>query len=318
MEEMTQVSYMYIKLTSSILIAIALILTLLMCQVCGAESSMSSFLSIDADARGSGMGGAQGATVEGLYSAYWNPAGLSNTVLKEISTTYYRTPQDINYSFIGFVTPSDIYGAIGFYVFYLGSGPIESTFENLDGSFAGKGEPFSVHDVAFGLTQSKKIVGELAYGVSVKFITHRIKDKSAYALSTDFGVTYQPPAEGLCLGFVIRNISTAYKFLNSKFREPLNIKVATSYRPAGITMVVAADYNIFSELRDSINVGVEYWIADILSLRTGSRFVVSTGLSPSISFGLGLNLLDLYRLDYSVNPDFSLGISQRFSLTVKF
>jgi hypothetical protein len=127
----------------------------LIIQQTPAEETMSSFLNIDVDARGTAMGGAHGAITEGIYSVYWNPAGLSEVLFKEIGATYQRAFQDINYSFIGYATPSDFYGALAFHIFYLDSGSITSTYENLDGSFAGTGDPFSVTDLGFGLTQRR-------------------------------------------------------------------------------------------------------------------------------------------------------------------
>ncbi|MGB9595223.1 MAG: hypothetical protein ACPL7B_02980, partial [Candidatus Poribacteria bacterium] len=60
------------------------------CLQSNAETTMSSFLNIDADARGTAMGGAYGAITSGVNSVYWNPAGLSNILFREFSATYYR------------------------------------------------------------------------------------------------------------------------------------------------------------------------------------------------------------------------------------
>ncbi|MEK7399738.1 MAG: PorV/PorQ family protein, partial [Candidatus Poribacteria bacterium] len=290
----------------------------LITQQSPAEETMSSFLSIDADARGTAMGGAHGAITEGIYSVYWNPAGLSEVLFKEIGATYHRAFQDINYSFIGYATPSDFYGALAFHVFYLGSGSITSTYENLDGSFAGTGDSFSVTDLGFGLTQSKAITENFAYGASAKIITHKIMDKSAFDLACDVGVIYHPPVEGVKLGLALRNFSTMYKFLNSQTREPWNIKVATAYELPMLPLTVAGDYNVFAGQKDSLSFGAEYWFFDMLALRAGTKLLSSNDLLSSLNFGFGLNLLDLYQLDYAINPNSALGISQRFSLIIKF
>ncbi len=283
-----------------------------------AEETMSSFLSIDADARGTAMGGAHGAITNGMYSVYWNPAGLSEVLFKEIGATYHRAFQDINYSFLGYATPSDFYGALAFHVFYLGSGSITSTYENLDGSFAGTGDSFSVTDLGFGLTQSKAITKNFAYGASIKLITHKIKDKSAFDLAADVGAIYHPPVEGVKFALALRNFSTMYKFLDSKTREPWNIKIATAYEFPVLPLTVAGDYNIVAGQKDSLCLGAEYWFFDILALRAGTKFPSTSGLLSSLNFGVGLNLLDLYQFDYAINPNSALGINQRFSLIIKF
>ncbi len=132
-----------------------------------AEEATSSFLYIYADARGTAMGGAQGATTGDVYSVYWNPAGLSKVLFKEIGATHHRIFQGLNYSFIGYATPSDQYGTIAGQIFFLGSGPITATYENLDGSFAGVGGSFSVNDLGIGISQAKAITKNMSYGASL-------------------------------------------------------------------------------------------------------------------------------------------------------
>ena len=83
-------------------------------------------------------------------------------------------------------------------------------------------------------------------------------------------------------------------------------------------LTVAGDYNVFAGQKDSLSLGAEYWFFDILALRAGTKFPSSSGLLSSLNFGFGLNLLDLYQLDYAMSPNSALGISQRFSLIIKF
>ncbi|MDQ1317011.1 MAG: PorV/PorQ family protein [Candidatus Poribacteria bacterium] len=301
-----------------LLIIMCFLLILCMSQQLYAEEANSSFLGIDVDARGNAMGGAQGTITGNIYSVYWNPAGLSEVLFNEVGATYNRMFQDINYSFIGYAMPSDFYGTLAFQVCYLGSGPIISTYESLDGSFAGEGDSFSVTDISFGVSQSKVITENLAYGVNIKFISHKIMDKNAFDLAGDAGVIYQPPVKGVKFGFVFRNLSTVYSFMNSKFREPWNLKFASSYELSDIPLTLAGDYNVIAEQKDTLNIGAEYWIFDIVALRTGMRLPSPNGFLSSLSVGIGFNLLDLYQLDYSFSPHSALGITQRFSLIVRF
>jgi hypothetical protein len=301
-----------------LLIIMCFLLILCMSQHLYAEEVNSSFLGIDIDARGNAMGGAQGTITGNIYSVYWNPAGLSEVLFKEVGATYNRMFQDINYSFIGYAMPSDFYGTLAFQVFYLGSGSITSTYENFDGSFAGAGDSFSVTDLGFGISQSKAITENLAYGVNIKLITHKIMDKNAFDLAGDAGVIYHPPVEGVKFGFALRNLSTMYSFMNNKFREPWNLKFASSYDFSNIPLTLAGDYNIVAAQKDTLNIGAEYWIFDIVALRTGMRLPSPDGFLSSLSAGIGFNLLDLYQLDYSLSPHSSLGITQRFSLIIRF
>ncbi len=301
----------------------SLILTILLllfwiCQQPNADTAMSSFLNIDSDARGTAMGGAYGAVTSGINSVYWNPAGLSDILFREFGATYYKAFQDINYSFIGYAIPSDFYGSLAFQALYLGSGDIVSTYENPDGSFIGAGDSFSVTDLAIGLTQSKKITENFAYGATAKFIIHRIKDKNAFDLAGDAGMMYQPPVYGLKFGLALRNLSTMYKFMNSKTREPWNIKLATAYDLDSIPLTIAGDYNIFKGQNDSLSIGAEYRVYDLLAIRAGAKIPSTTGFVSTLNLGIGINLLDLYQFDHSINFNSALGFNQRFSLIIKF
>jgi len=282
------------------------------------EEATSSFLRINVDARGTAMGGANGAITDSIYSVYWNPAGLSKVLLKEFGATYNRYFQDINYSFIGYATPTDSYGTLAGQIFFLGSGPITSTYENLDGSFAGTGDSFSVADLGLGFSQSKALGESFAYGVNIKLLSHKIKDRSAFALAGDVGVLYQPLIKELRFGFALQNFSTSYKFMNSKQREPWSIKLATGYDLSNIPLTLATDYNINAGQKDTLNLGAEFWILDLLALRMGAKIPSPSGFLSSLDFGLGFNLLDLYQFDYSFSPHSTLGTTQRFSLIVRF
>lgn len=287
-------------------------------QQSDADTAMSSFLNIDSDARGTAMGGAYGAITSGVNSVYWNPAGLSDILFREFGATYCRAFQDINYSFIGYAVPSDFYGSLACHILYLGSGDIVSTYENPDGSFIGAGDTFAVTDLALGLTQSKAITENLAYGATAKIVTHRIKDKNAFNLALDAGTLYQPPVYGLKFGLALRNFSTMYKFMNSKIREPWNIRFATAYDLTNIPLTVAGDYNIVKGQKDTLSVGAEYRIYDLLALRAGIKIPSTTGFVSTFNFGIGVNLLDLYQFDHAINFNSALGFNQRFSLIVKF
>ncbi|MGB9595224.1 MAG: hypothetical protein ACPL7B_02985, partial [Candidatus Poribacteria bacterium] len=224
----------------------------------------------------------------------------------------------INYSFIGYAVPSDFYGSLACQILYLGSGSIISTYENPDGSFIGAGDSFSVTDLAVGLTQSKAITENFAYGATAKIIFHRIKDKNAFDLAGDVGTIYEPPIYGLKFGLALRNFSTMYRFMNSKAREPWNIRLATAYDLTNIPLTVAGDCNIIAGQKDTLSIGAEYRIYDLLAIRAGVKFPSTTGFISTFNFGIGLNLLDLYQFDHAINFNSSLGFNQRFSLIVKF
>jgi len=299
-----------------------LVMILFLCswiiQQAEAEEATSSFLRISVDARGAAMGDAQGATTGDVYAMYWNPAGLAKVLFRELGATYHRAFQGLNYSFIGYAVPTDIYGTLAGQIFFLSSGPITATYENLDGSFAGTGDSFSVADLGLGFSQSKELSKEISYGVSIKLLSHKIKDHQAFSFATDVGVLYQTLVEELRVGTALQNFSTTYKFMNRKLREPWSIRFAANYEFPEVPLSLAADYNFIMGHRDTLNLGAEFRFLDLIAVRAGMKLPPPCGFLSSLSMGLGLNVLDLYQLDYSLSPHTTLGITQRFSLIVRF
>jgi len=284
----------------------------------GADVPTSSFLRIGVDARGVAMGEAQGAATEDVYAVYWNPAGLAKVLLKEVAFTRQNMFQGLNYNFLGYAHPTRSYGTLAAQLFVLTSGDIITTKENPDGSFGGLGEVFSVRDVGFGLSQGKALTQNASYGVSVKLISHTIADESARALAIDGGVLYQTPIEPLRIGVALQNFSTRYTFISQRLHEPSTLKLAALYTFFDRPLFLAADLNLVSGQRNTLNIGAEYWYRDVIAFRAGLKMPPPSGLLSSFAMGIGVNWRDAYQLDYSLSPHRALGASQRFSVIVRF
>ena len=282
------------------------------------STATSSFLRISVDARGAAMGDAQGAATEDVYATYWNPAGLARVSFRELGITYQRVFQGLNYSFLGYAAPTDSYGTFAGQIMFFSSGPITATYESLDGSFAGVGDSFSVADLALGLSQSKAITEGFSYGLSLKLLSHKIMDQNAFSLALDAGLLYQTLIEELRLGVALQNFSTSYHFLEQQLREPWNLRFAALYTLPEQPLFLTVDYNLISGQQDTLNLGAEYWFLDLVAIRAGMKLPEPSDLLSSLSMGLGVNFRDIYQLDYSLSPHSELGISQRFTMTVRF
>lgn len=284
----------------------------------GAVTVTSSFLRISADARGAAMGDAQGVVTEDVYSMYWNPAGLSKTMLREVGMTYQKAFQGLDYGFIGYAAPIGSFGTLAGQFFFLSSGSITATYEDSAGSFSGIGDSFSVIDFGLGISQSKEIVENLSYGLSAKLLFHKIKDEQAFSLAADMGIIYRDVMKNLDLGGVLQNLSTSYRFMTQDLYEPRNLKLASLYSFLEHKLLFAADYNLTSGQRDTLNFGGEYWAFDLIALRAGMKLPPPAGFISSLSIGFGLNWRDTYRLDYSYSLHSELGANQRFSIIARF
>jgi len=299
----------------TMIIAVCLIIT---SEYADAKEPDSTFLRISSDAKGAAMAGAQGAMTGDVYAMHWNPAGLSNVLLNEFGASYQMAFQGINYSYLGYATLTNKMGAVGGQVFFLSSGGITSTYENPDGSFAGTGDSFSVADLGIGFTQAKSLTNSLAYGISVKILSHKVMDQHAFSLAGDFGMIYQTLAKPLKIGAAVQNFSTEYRFINEYLREPWNIRLSALYSFENSPLVLASDYNMLLDGSDTLSIGTEYRILDLIAFRAGVLLPPPDGLVSGLSGGLGINLFDLYQLDYAVSLHSALGVNQRFSLVLRF
>jgi hypothetical protein len=81
--------------------------------------------------------------------------------------------------------------------------------------------------------------------------------------------------------------------------------------------LLALDFETLSDVPEQFAIGTEYTWNDLLSLRAGYRFNQSVfGLSGGIGLryiGSGFDGM----LDYSIQPTTTLGIVNRFSVTVR-
>lgn len=286
-------------------------------QAC-AQTATSSFLSINVDARGTAMGGAQGASTNDVYAVYWNPAGLSKVLLKEVAFTRQNMFQGLTYNFLGYAMPTRSYGTLAAQLFLLSSGEITRTLENPDGSFGGIGDSFSVSDFGLGFSQSKAVMKNISYGVSLKFLSHRIADERALSIAIDGGLLYQTMMERLRVGVALQNLSSKYRFIDQKLREPWNMKFSALYIFSDRPLFLTTDFNHISGQQDTLNIGVEYWYLDLIAVRAGMKLPPPAGLLSTFSMGFGVNWRDLYQLDYSFSPHGPLGTSQCFSMFIRF
>src|ERR1700690_3381673 len=107
----------------------------------------ASFLDIPVGAGPAALGSAYTALATNAYAPVWNPAGLGNLSGNEMSGRHLSYLDSIHYEFLSFVHPfdksrdSDTHRGIGFSVQYLGSGDIDKTDVNPDGTIANGGNP---------------------------------------------------------------------------------------------------------------------------------------------------------------------------------
>lgn len=292
-------------------------------------------------------GGGSAAIVDGVESAYWNPAGLSKGqgVNAIFSNRSYIAGMTVNY--FGVSLGMGKIGTFGLTGRMLDIGDIDVTdVYNPDGT----GEIITPSYFVVGLTYSKRLSDRSGFGATVNYINEGFGRVSASGITVDVGVQYENflEVEELDIGVALRNFGNPmrydgsglwvnaeasgssrqtdwYKVVAGKFDMPFLMDISASYNIFGLQLGATYEVNHFSQ--DKVKLMAEYGIEDIAAVRVG--YIMDTeeakddGDTPDVdesemldnlytgpSFGATLNLSKLIGLDVSI--DYAMFMTEYF------
>jgi hypothetical protein len=271
------------------------------------------------------LGGAYTALAADAYAPTWNPAGLARLSDTEAAAQHLSYLESMNYEYLSFVHPlnapdSPIRRGVGFSVQYLGSGDINRTEIDSNGTPLNGGNPtgtFSSHYASYNLSYGQSLSEKLSVGVTGKVISAKIDDVGASAYAADLGALYRTN-EKLQFGASLVNVGTELKFLNEGDSLPMALKVGAAYKPAAHYLVSAEGVYEKNGLA-SLHTGGEWRPIEAVSLRVGYRTDTLKGLGPLAGFstGVGLHVWG-QEFAYAWTPYGDLGGAQYFSLLIRF
>lgn len=212
-------------------------------------------LKIPVGPRGTALGGAVAADVEGVESIFWNPAGLSSLGGTEamFSHTTYFADQKLNFAAVG--TKLGNVGVLGFNAKVLSVGDIIVTTEDAP---EGTGEILQPTFTVLGVSLAREFTDRVRAGLTVNYVSESIISTSATGVAVDFGVEFNTGWRGLKLGMVMKNFGTTMKFegenLNLAVRPPDSDPQAANrtFRSTSSSFempsyfTLAATYDVFS------------------------------------------------------------------------
>ncbi len=199
--------------------ALTLLLSLIVTQVFSQgeiRKYTNDFLNIGVGARGLGMGNAQVASTEDVYSGYYNPAGLANIdntfQLGLMHSEYFAGIALYDYASVAVPLP-DKKRVLGFSFFRFGVDNIPNTLflYGPDGSINyGNISSFSTADYAFMLHYAQKFnIPGLTAGGTVKIIYRSLGPfGSAVGFGIDLGLQYRKG--GWRAGLMLRDITNTF------------------------------------------------------------------------------------------------------------
>ncbi len=183
----------------------------------------NEFLSLGIGGRALAMGNVQGAVVDDVTAAYWNPAGLSNLTTFQLAYMHAEWFAGIaKYDYAGFALPiADRKRTIGLSVIRFGVDDIPNTLRIIepDGSVNYDNiTTFSAADYAFLLSYAQRIK-KVRVGANAKII-HRIVGSFAksWGLGLDLGAQFDLSSR-FKLGITVKDFPTTFNTWGYSFTE---------------------------------------------------------------------------------------------------
>lgn len=237
-------------------------------------------LLVPVGARSISTSGAFVATVDGLESIYYNPAGLDLSKKSEVMFSYMNYIADINMSYLAVGTHLGDFGSVGLSLksFDIGDIPI-TTNELPDGT----GSTYSPTFLTIGLTYSKTLTDRVSIGTNIKFINETIGNTSANGFAIDAGVQYKFN-DNLSIGATINNIGPNMTYSGQDLRVQTGVPGSVIGSPNGTYEVVAENFQIPSYFQ--LSLAYQEHFDEQNKIMLASTFVANNALDDVFNFGL--------------------------------
>lgn len=307
-----------------------------------AQTSMK-FLSVSPSARASALSDAVTSVELGAYSAFYNPATMTNIDSKfSVAAGAVQWITDINHNSASFIyQPLDgKLGVFGLNVISVDYGDILATVvdESSDKGYLDIGT-VSPTAMAIGFSYANAITDQFSVGANFRYVKQDLGSvatasdgaggyvNQSYSASTgvlDFGVLYKTGFESLNFAMALRNFSPEVSFDDENSELPLTFKIGISMDVFDLTdlddhsLLVSIDANRPRDYDEQLLFGLEYSFIDRFMIRGGYGFPKD---EEALAFGFGIKQpfggLDL-GVDYSYTQFGVFGEVNRISVQLGF
>lgn len=278
----------------------------------------AAFLKIDAATRPVAMGGAFVGLANDVNAVFWNPAGLTQTEKKELTTMYNSWFAGIHYGSAAYSQHIGKNAAI--------AASMQGLWVDIENRIEDTEKPestTSVYSYAAGISGSYALVpNAFSLGGTLKFLNQEFDVDNSSGVAVDIGGLIH--VAGLGIGLTLQNLKLQ---MSNDGKLPFCFRVGGAYQLAK-SAVIAGEYSKFGAGDPAYHVGLEKWFRNIFAIRVG--YNISSGDNPSkgLSAGFGLKaygtkpLEDMnFQLDYAYvpAPDWgTMGDTHRISMMVRF
>jgi len=311
-------------------------------------STAAPFLNVAIGARPISMGGAFSATADDVSALYWNPAGVSRIQGSEALFSYSNWFADISYNWSGAALNLGGMGTLGLSVTYLDYGEMEiTTLAEQDGT----GQMFDANDLALALSYAYNLTDRFSVGGSAKYIQQRIWNSSASTVAFDLGVLYYSDIYDIRIGASISNFGSEMtlsgkdllvqhdidqqiegnndeilaSLKTDSYPLPLLFRIGLAADIIDVddhTFTIAVDALHPNDNFETLNIGAEYVLYDLIALRGGYKSLFLDNSEEGLTLGVGLKYtfapgLGFY-FDYAYQEFGVLDNTQHFTLGLRF
>lgn len=266
-----------------------------------AGSAGLSFLKLGFGARNIAMGDAGNALSEDVTALFYNPAKLAIDPKSEIIFMHNQWVQDLS---------SEVFGArTVIWGIPIALGANITSIDEIEVRTK-PGEPeakFNANYFFGSLSTGFKIVDEIYFGVTAKYLYEGLYQDDATGLGFDFGLSYITPIENLTASVVLKNLGSMNQLRYQKTVLPTEFRVGAMYFyevSSSIDVYTAAELQKYkSEDNAHFNLGLEGVYDKTIAVRAGYQTGYET---RGLTYGFGL-AWGSFKFDYAYTP-FSLGI----------
>lgn len=188
-------------------------------------STAYNFLNIPTSSHVYGLGGHNISIIDDdINLIEQNPALLGPEFEKQIGINYMRYIGGSNFMGARFGNGIGEHNAWAIGIQYYGYG--EFTAADIDGTITGT---FNASDIAFSATYSHDINDRMRGGITMKVLSSKYEDYSAFALCADLGINYYNPDNDLSMSLVLKNLGGQLTKFNETYdRLPWDIQLGVS------------------------------------------------------------------------------------------
>jgi hypothetical protein len=273
-----------------------------------------AFLKFGYGARNIAMGDAGSSASNDLSALYYNPARLVSFEDNQAMFMHSEWIQDVT-SEVGGIKWNmfNLPWAVGFNVTSVADIEVRERPGEAISSF-------NANYFFLSLSSGFKVIKDLDFGATVKYIYEGILNDQSVGYGLDFGLNYFTPVKGLTASTVIRNIGSMNALNVVGTTLPLDFRLGGAYnynvQPSKLDFILTGEFQKYLDNDDiHFNTGAEAVYNETFAARVGYQ----TGYEArGFTAGIGIEWGSL-RFDYAYTP-FSLGLgnANQFSLQFSF